>query len=670
MIEQDTLFNLLPAVYRIRDARVAEDDPQSQGIGPLQSLLRVLSQPLSAIADNLEQLYDDAFIETCDEWVVPYIGDLLGTRSLPGSTGAARSTRAEVAHTIRSRRRKGTAAVLETMARDVTGWDSRVVEFFQVISTTQYMNHVRRGNQVTPSLREWEALERIGSAFDTLPRTIAVRSLAKGGRYHVPNLGVFLWKLHARPLRQSTAVPLNDPDRRQYAISPLGCDSQIYTVPAPIEGRTQPQHVPIAISRRVLAEHIDRYYGPDNKSVQLTVNDVRIDAKDIFIANLGDRAAGGWAHLPPAGKYAIDPVLGRIALPPNPAAVTTVQVTFAEAFGADIGGGEYDRAATFDRTDAAAPLMRVPEDYLTIQAAIDALPGGGIVQISGNGRYEEPLHMVAADRAHIELRAASDARPSIVLTRAMEISGGVDARVSINGLLISGNAITVPNSPINQLRDLTIRHCTLVPGLTLTRSGDPADPAQPSLIVDRPDVRVRLDRSICGAMRIDRGSPCVVIDSIVDATDSSNDACLAPGGGSSGPLEIVGSTVIGRVTTRVLTLASNSIFTSRIVVDDRQQGCARFSHIPADSRVPRRHRCVPEIDGGPAVLRFESPRFGSPWYVQLDATTAASIKYGADDNGEMGAYHHVQAPLRESNLRLRLDEYVRAGLEAGVFHER
>jgi hypothetical protein len=40
---------------------------------------------------------------------------------------------------------------------------------------------------------------------------------------------------------------------------------------------------------------------------------------------------------------------------------------------------------------------------------------------------------------------------------------------------------------------------------------------------------------------------------------------------------------------------------------------------------------------------------------------------GADDEGEMGAWHFVQAPLRLRNLRVALDEYLRFGLEAGVF---
>ena len=34
----------------------------------------------------------------------------------------------------------------------------------------------------------------------------------------------------------------------------------------------------------------------------------------------------------------------------------------------------------------------------------------------------------------------------------------------------------------------------------------------------------------------------------------------------------------------------------------------------------------------------------------------------------MGAYHRLYAPQREANLRTRLDEYLRFGLEAGILY--
>ena len=85
------------------------------------------------VEGNLEQLYDDLFIETCDGWVIPYIGDLIGYRPLHGTTPQISSPRSEVANTIAYRRRKGTAYVLGLLARDVTGWPARVVEFFQLL---------------------------------------------------------------------------------------------------------------------------------------------------------------------------------------------------------------------------------------------------------------------------------------------------------------------------------------------------------------------------------------------------------------------------------------------------------------------------------------------------------------------------------------------------------
>ena len=130
----DRLYTLLPAVYRIRDEREGR---------PLHALISLIAREIEAIEENVEQLYDDQFIETCDRWVPAYIGDLIGYRALHAVAANVRSPRAEVANTIAYRRRKGTASMLEQLARDVTDWPARAVEFFEQLATTQYMNHVR-----------------------------------------------------------------------------------------------------------------------------------------------------------------------------------------------------------------------------------------------------------------------------------------------------------------------------------------------------------------------------------------------------------------------------------------------------------------------------------------------------------------------------------------------
>src|SRR6266540_5279953 len=181
--DADRMYELLPAIYRVRDADRGE---------PLKALLSVIADQVGVLEEDLAQLYDDQFIETCAPWVVPYIGDLIGYRALHNVVPKIGSQRAEVAHTIGFRRRKGTASMLEQLARDVTGWNARVVEFFQLLVWTQYMNHIRPNNYYAPDLRQWEPLERLNTPFDTLPRTVDVRRIASGrGKYNIPNIGLF-----------------------------------------------------------------------------------------------------------------------------------------------------------------------------------------------------------------------------------------------------------------------------------------------------------------------------------------------------------------------------------------------------------------------------------------------------------------------------------------------
>ena len=49
---------------------------------PLRGLLGIIEQQADEIDGDIRQLYENAFIETCEPWAVPYIGDLVGTLPL------------------------------------------------------------------------------------------------------------------------------------------------------------------------------------------------------------------------------------------------------------------------------------------------------------------------------------------------------------------------------------------------------------------------------------------------------------------------------------------------------------------------------------------------------------------------------------------------------------
>lgn len=194
----DRLYELLPVVYRRRDAE--------QG-WPLKALLQVIAEQVNVVEADIDQLYENWFIETAQDWLVPYIGDLIGYRTIheagePSDVGSARGQmrnrvlfpRRDVANTIRYRRRKGTLALLELLANDVAGWPARAVEFYQLLGWAQAINHLRLKRGRTVDLRKGDALDRLDGAFDELAHTVDVRRINSHrtqGHYNIPSVGLF-----------------------------------------------------------------------------------------------------------------------------------------------------------------------------------------------------------------------------------------------------------------------------------------------------------------------------------------------------------------------------------------------------------------------------------------------------------------------------------------------
>lgn len=656
----EELYRLLPAIYRLRD--------EEQG-GPLRALLEVIGEQAEILEENLAQLYDDQFIETCADWVVPYIGDLVGARGLYDLPGSTNRGRAQVANTIAYRRRKGTAAVVEELARDATGWPARVVEFFGMLAATQHANHPRPQALQSPDLRTWEPLELLETPFDILAHTADVRRITGGrGKHNIPNVGIFLWRLGAYPLTRSDAFRV---DGRRYKFSPLGNDAPLYARPASedeISLLAGPGNVPAPLGRRMLHAYLEDHYG-SGMSLLLRVDgqDILPDGPDqklsdlIRVANLGDDGAG-WAHMPEEVIY-IDPELGRIAFPEAQPEAAEVLVTYHYGFGANLGGGEYDRAETFDV--ASGP---VETSAAELETALGGIDGGGAVEIIDNGRYEGALQIDAGPDGRVELRSADGRRPTVALSGDLAILGGQEAEVTLNGLLVAGGTIQVGGD----LGILRLRHCTLVPGLNLDEGGGPEHPGEPSLVVEAgTDTLVEIDHCILGGIRA-TGGRVRISDSIVDAAGGPAYATSGASTQAGAPLSTESVTVIGEIVTTMVESASNSIFLEKIEAERVQEGSVRFSYVAPGSITPRRYRCQPgdTTSGDDAEVRpsFTSLRYGDAGYGQIVAGCSSGIREGADDGSEMGAFHSLYAARRETNLRVRLDEYVRFGLEVGIFH--
>jgi hypothetical protein len=588
------------------------------------------------------------------------------------------------------------------------------------------MKNIRPYNYYAPDLRQWQVREYMDMGFDATAHTVDVRRIAAElGRYNIQNIGIFLWSLNAYSL---TKVPVTavGTSGRFFRFSPLGADMPLFIHPvsqgSDITAASKPVNVADRLRRRVLCQDIQSgvgavYYGEGN-SLALYLNNTLLNPYQIQICNLsGDD--GNWANLPPAGSAytaCIDPELGRIALanavetsPPTGSAPPQLQASFYCGFNGDMGGGEYSRSDSFTvQTETA--VLQFPDNsssprYSSLQDALNYaafaaanLDGNGqvAVEIIGSGVYSElgspALQIDVPAGATIELRAADGCRPTLVLGGEITVIGAAESTFNLNGLVIAyappslGASLPpallhVPNGGTNQLRNLGLTHCTLVPGWALTPAGKPQPPYSglPALLAESSGVQITVQKSIVGGSRVSVEATTNLSDSIVDAGDPSGVAYAGIDGASAGgSLTLQTCTVVGKIHATLFGLVSDSIlwaglvsgdsWSAPVLADRKQAGCMRFSYLPAGSVVPRQFECVEQGTGGPPPI-FYSLRFGDPGYGKLLPSTDEAIRQGADDGGEMGAFHFVLAPLRENDLRVRLQEYLPVGLEFGIFYQ-
>ena len=238
----DRLWSLLPAIYRTQDD------------GALRELVGRIGVQAAAVRRGIDALAANQSIETCDDWAIPYIGELLATRVV--ACMDARAQRLDVARTIYYRRRAGTVGLLEELASDIAGHDARVVEFFRRLGRTRHQFDPPVGlaprasgpaDRATPAvvegllgaftrtqaggyadLRNVYGAANAHTAFDEFFHTADFRRGRQTTGWHdIPRLGVFVWWLHAYRILNATPVERAGYPG-QFSFDPTGRDIPLF----------------------------------------------------------------------------------------------------------------------------------------------------------------------------------------------------------------------------------------------------------------------------------------------------------------------------------------------------------------------------------------------------------------------------------------------------------
>jgi hypothetical protein len=708
----NSIYSLLPAIFRLRDAQ--------QG-GQLEALFKVLEDQAALVRENVWQLYDDQFIETCAPWAIPYIGQLIGFEPIYTVALSGPDSRAEVANTIGYRRRKGTLLAMEQLTHDVSARTTIAVEEFKRLITTLSLRDVRPHRAYNANLRRGRDWEDPAGPFNQINRSIDVRRIAPRnriaptgpdqaplemalhgpGRFNIPDVAVWMWRWRSWQVTSAPAFTLGSGG---YFFSSLGGPVPLFQkplpTPLPFSRLTSEADAPKPISRYRFKISTADFYPV---SIQLIEDGMPVDVSRIVCANLTE-TSGAVCHVP-SGKIAIDPELGRIQYAEDVPLPTELRVSYSYGASAPIGGGPYDRSADLIPAKSVALFAVVgTANYPTLESAIAAwntLPAGsaGIIVLPNFESYVIDLtasHAVQIPNQSQLLIAAGEVseegappewnKSRVTLRGDIEVIGQSSStsgdgqalpigQIQFSGIWLAGEIRLVGDAVCAQITD-----CTLTPGRSLTRQGEAAFPGEPSLSGSAIAASVCMSRSITGPIALPASCSVRIIQSIVD---SGSPYCPAFAGADlSSPgavLHIEDSTVVGRVWTKLMRLASNTIFhawmgrrdpwQSAVWSSQRQTGCVRFCWLPWNSLVPRRYECLPQDSASEAAMapQFISLHFGQPGYCMLSGDVPLAIWKGADNSSQMGVYQSVQETEAVTNIQIRSAEYLPANMELGVF---
>lgn len=229
----EKIWRLIPGIYR-------DEDFRAKNPGTLRALVDVLGEAAADQRRSVDRLWADSSIVDCDDWAIPYIAELLGTRLISEQNTAGR--RADVANTIKYRRHAGTVALLVMLAEDIAGWDAVPSEAFKrlfrnwhsldcsptigpVSETPQHglarLNHFRVG-------------ETTGGTFDDVAHFPDFRRLrGHDGRYNIPKVNLHVFRQQAFLLR---GVTPHDFGSGRYTLDPSGRDINLFQPGQPFAG--------------------------------------------------------------------------------------------------------------------------------------------------------------------------------------------------------------------------------------------------------------------------------------------------------------------------------------------------------------------------------------------------------------------------------------------------
>lgn len=623
------LYALMPAVHRRRDE---ETD------GPLRGLFAVLQAQHDLLHRDVEALFDNAFVETCEPWLLPYVAELVAAGRLGRRLHPGLNTRALVADTLGDRRRKGVPATLERVVAEATGWSARVIEPRDRLAATPTAAHAASGRRA-PTVRDRGARALAGGPLDAAPRT----PRAGPGPIGPDTLEIRLWRLQSAPLAGvEAAVAAGGGGRRTF--HPLGLDVPLFPPPADgFEPERPGRGPPAPVARAVLALDLANGVEPP---FALALDGAFLEAASLQVADLSTWEGSGGAGV----RALVDPQLGRVRLLHPEDHHRRLRTDHAYGCVADLGAGAHLRPALPTDADrrrwggwrAATAPHDAGDDLTGALRGWRRQGGDGVVRFGSSATLrpgaDAASWTIELAGRRLALTAAQGERPCLLGDLHVRAEGG--GVLILDGLMIGGTV------HLHGSAELVLRHATVWPG-----HGRDAVVVTPAAAA----ASVRLEQAVVGAVASQ--APDVTLHGL----ESILEGVTASGPAERAVARLEACTVAGPAHVRELH-ALDSLFLDEVDAADVSTGSVVSCWLPDAARIPGARSCLSPAGGRPGVEPAPAPRFasrrrGRPGHLHPRSDAAGRIETGASDGRFMGAYRGVGDSLRRDNLADALAEH-------------
>lgn len=711
------LYMLLPAVYRDRDNTNYENG-RITALGDLALYLDSIGTLLDRLRATLDQRLADAFPDrppdgrACQEWLIPYFARLLDVNLVSPHVAGQRD---EVANAIAWRQRKGTLACVESISESITreevelqeGWrrvamTPRIGEALlplAVFGVTKRLNpndpasmarhpglptatvdfrcpsQALQTGLVSPAVhnsrfrdvpRSWMQANPAGvpvalDSFDDVSRrTVDLRTpTASTGHYHPrrllaympPPYGLFT-PADARVNEELLGSPLvawtYDPDNRHLHIRRRALESVVVTYDPGAEIGIDFERGPVDV---VTLEGLD-FPGT------LTVAHARLNLRDTRVGELIVNHAFFFEDQP--GLDARDCLIGILLVPGAYARLDSCTVLRTTNCDALLAGNSIFVGLVQGPTAGTQPRAgfihhsRLPSSLLPT----DATHSQDLIVDTASCTTDAPQFLATDYGAATSNVLSADAgvlHPANPASLCFGAEDGGEMGAYHRGRL--GRPVRVAK---NQNLDSMQEHGYVLRDLVFAGRIDVSERTQPPL---------HMQRVAAGNAVFASASATADIHTALDARECLFGSLTV----TNGAARLEYCTVLGD-TLCALLQASDCIFSGDLRLSNAttRPHCARYSRVPDRLLQARATTPFPSCTAAPPLFleaSFDRGSHGVAGCGVLHASAPTAISRGAEDGGEMGAYHEQRYCLGRTAALDKLAEHLPVSLEPILFYD-